>query len=64
MNKDLMISMLKQANTGFEMLAILDTLVDDSDADIAGGYADAAQDNVVSLPILNQNVPTLEEIAF
>lgn len=60
-----MISMLKQANTGFEMLAILDTLVDDSNADIAGGYADAAQDEeFVHLPVLNQNVPTLEEIAF
>lgn len=44
--------MLRQANTGDDMLAILDTLASDKAADVAGGYADAA------------NEPTLDPIAF
>lgn len=65
MTNELMISMLKQANTGAELLAILDTLADDSDADVAGGYAALSEnEEFVHMPVLNQNVPTLEEIAF
>lgn len=57
MSTELMISMLKQANTGTEMLSVLDVLVDDD--------AEYTVDNVEYIdPETNQNVPTLEEIAF
>lgn len=67
MSIDLMISALRQGKTGEQILSILDAITsgDDANADIAGGYADAAQDaQFVYAPILQQNVPTLEEIAF
>ena len=65
MTPELMITLLKQANTGTELLAVLDAIVDDSNADIAGGYAALSEnEEFVHMPVLNQNVPTLEEIAF
>lgn len=67
MNRNLMISALRQGQNGNQILAILDALVgaDDVNADVAGGYADAAQDaGFVYMPTIAQNVPTLEEIAF
>lgn len=67
MNRNLMISALRQGKNGNQILAILDALVgaDDVNADVAGGYADAAQDDgFVYMPTIAQNVPTLEEIAF
>lgn len=54
MSTELMISMLKQANTGTEMLNVLDAIVG----------VDAVDQTVEYMPVLNQNVPTLEEIAF
>lgn len=60
MSIDLMISALRQGKTGEQILSILDAITSDSDAN-----ADAAQDaQFVYAPILQQNVPTLEEIAF
>lgn len=67
MNRNLMISALRQGKNGNQILAILDAITSgsDVDADIAGGYADAAQDDgFVYMPTIAQNVPTLEEIAF
>lgn len=49
-----MISLLNRCNTGNDMLAVLDTLVEDV----------SAEDDTIYLPILDQNVPTLETIAF
>lgn len=47
--------MLRAGGNGEQILQILDTIAnDDSDADIQGGYADAAQDAQ----------PTLSELAF
>ena len=51
-----MISMLKQANTGTEMLAVLDAIV-----------ADSVEYDYVESPVIESIlgvVPTLEEIAF
>lgn len=39
MSKSVMLSLLAQGNTGNEILSILNTLADDKDADIQGGYA-------------------------
>ena len=50
-----MISMLKQGNTGAEILSILDALTADNVSEVADS---------TYLPILGQSVPTLEEIAF
>lgn len=68
MTTQLMVSALRQGKTGTEILDILDAITrNDYDADVAGGYA-ALSDNedtaFVHMPVLNQNVPTLEEIAF
>lgn len=54
MTKEVMISLLNRCNTGNDMLAVLDTLVEDV----------SAEDDTIYLPILDQNVPTLETIAF
>ena len=74
MNTQLMISALRQGKTGDQILAILDAITSDRDADIAGGYAalnDADRvDGFVTLPTVNVTLPvvngqpTLEEIAF
>ena len=55
MSKQVMISMLKQGNTGAEILSILDALTADNVSEVADS---------TYLPILGQSVPTLEEIAF
>lgn len=70
MTTQLMVSALRQGKTGTEILDILDAITSnnyDYDADVAGGYAALSDDEdtaFVHMPILNQNVPTLEEIAF
>ena len=68
MTTQLMVSALRQGKTGTEILDILDAITsNDYDADVAGGYAALSDDEdtaFVHMPILNQNVPTLEEIAF
>lgn len=56
MTKDLMISMLKQAKTGTDMLKVLDVIV-----------ADSVEYDYVESPMIESIlgiVPTLEEIAF
>jgi hypothetical protein len=53
MTNELMISLLDQANTGAEMLNVLDAITGVD-----------TETETVYLPILNQDVPTLEEIAF
>jgi len=45
MSKSVMISLLKQGQTGDQILSILDTLVSDKDADIEGGYAALSDDD-------------------
>mgnify|MGYP006272904933 CR=1 FL=1 len=52
MSKQILISMLRQGSTGTEILSILDVIAADN----------VSQD--VYMPILDQTVPTLEEIAF
>lgn len=47
--------MLRQGNTGTEILSILDAIVVDNVSQ---------SDDSNYLPILGQSVPTLEEIAF
>jgi hypothetical protein len=65
MPKKLLISMLQQGNTGSEILSILDAIVNDEcDADVVGGYAALSVDEENYLPIPNQTLPTMEEIAF
>lgn len=57
MNNTLALALLNQANTGNELLAILDSLVDDS----------APTFDYVESPVIESVlgvVPTLEEIAF
>jgi len=54
MNKELMLSLLNRATNGNELLAVLDTLTDDVVVESDTNY----------MPILDQNVPTLEAIAF
>ncbi|MGA1713688.1 MAG: hypothetical protein ACO4CS_20580 [bacterium] len=52
MSKQVLISMLRQGNTGNEILSILDVIASDTVADST------------YLPILDQTIPTLEEISF
>jgi hypothetical protein len=54
MNKELMLTLLNRASNGNELLAVLDTLTDDVVVESDTNY----------MPILDQNVPTLEAIAF
>jgi hypothetical protein len=56
MSKQVMISMLKQGNTGSEILSILDTLATDN----MSGF-DYIESPVIEAAL---GVPTLEEIAF
>jgi len=44
MSKSVMLSLLAQGNTGSEILSILNSIVDDKDADIQGGYAALSSD--------------------
>lgn len=49
MSKQLLISMLRKGSTGDQILNILDAItdnIDDTAADIAGGYADATLDEI------------------
>jgi len=55
MSKQVLISMLRQGNTGNEILSILDAITSENVSEVA----DSAY-----LPILDQSIPTLEEIAF
>lgn len=54
MTKTVMLSLLNRATNGSELLAVLDTLTDDVVVESDTNY----------MPILDQNVPTLESIAF
>jgi hypothetical protein len=55
MSKQVLISLLKQGNTGNEILSILDAIISDKVME---------ETDSTYLPILGQSVPTLEEIAF
>lgn len=49
MSKQLLISMLRKGANGEQLLSILDAItdnIDDTAADIAGGYADATLDEI------------------
>lgn len=45
MSKSVMISLLKQGQTGDEILSILNSIVSDKDADIEGGYVALTDDD-------------------
>ena len=49
-----MLALLNRASNGQELLAVLDTLTEDVSVESDTNY----------MPILDQNVPTLEYIAF
>ena len=55
MSKQVFISMLRQGNTGAEILSILDAITSENVSEVADS---------TYLPILDQSIPTLEEIAF
>lgn len=59
MNRNLMISALRQGQNGDQILAILDAITSGSDV-----QQPADVDGFVHMPTIAQNVPTLEEIAF
>lgn len=54
-NKDLLFTLLNRAETGNQILEMIDALVSDETGEVAGD---------TYLPILDQTVPELEEIAF
>ena len=55
MNRSVILSLLRQGNTGNEILSILDVIVADNVSEVADS---------TYLPILGQSVPTLEEVSF
>jgi hypothetical protein len=54
MTQDVMLALLNRASNGEELLAVLDTFTEDVSVESDTNY----------MPILDQNVPTLESIAF